>query len=241
MPRTQSVTPARAHQSAKPPHLPGLNGRSVRRLRELRALRSLRSVLVAAVSAGALLVAASVAVPAYAEATAAPPPPPLQVLSVSPTAIVAAVERDGYSVTAPPPVQWPTAAHSGISSSFGPRAAPCSGCSSYHQGVDFDAGYGTEVRAMAAGVVVERNDPFLGALGNHVTIQHEIDGQVLTTVYGHMQYGYTSLSVGDTVKVGQVIGLVGSTGASTGPHLHFEIRIGGSAINPLPWLYAHIG
>lgn len=185
--------------------------------------------------------AASIGVPAYAEALAVPEySPPLQVLTVSSSAHIAAVERDGYTVTAPPPVQWPTALHTKISDGYGPRASPCNGCSSMHLGTDFDAGYGAEVRAIAAGVVVKANEPFSGSLGNFVSIEHEIDGQAVTSVYGHMQYDSSPLKVGDTVKVGQFVGLVGSTGATTGPHLHFELWIGGSSVNPVEWLRAHI-
>ncbi len=242
VPRITSVPSSRVTPLATPPRLPGLNGRSVRHLSDIHAVRTLRRAFVTSIAVIAFLIAASVTVPAYAQAAAAPPPPPPpQVLSVSPTAVITAVERDGYSVTAPPPVQWPTVQHTQISDGFGSRVPPCDGCSSFHAGVDFIAGWGAEVHAMAAGVVVEVNDPMYSSLGNHLMIQHSIDGHVVTTVYGHMQYGVTSLSVGDPVKVGQVIGLVGSTGASTGPHLHFEIRVDDSPVSPTDWLYAEIG
>lgn len=265
VPRSQSALPLRAQPQETAPRvppkvaagvsepkspgsnllgsrLPGLNGRSVRQLRHLRAVHSVRRVLVSAIAAIAVLVAAGLTAPAYAQAIAAPelPVTPPQTFSTAPTATIASVERDGYTVTAPPPVQWPTVNHSTISDGFGPRVSPCSGCSSNHPGVDILAGWGAEVHATAAGVVTETNSPFGASLGNHIMIQHEVDGQSVTSVYGHMQYGSTSLSVGDTVKVGQVIGLVGSTGASTGPHLHFEIRINDSAVNPIHWLQAHI-
>lgn len=206
-------------------------------------MRALPRFVVSGVAALAVLIAASVTVPAYAESTAnpLPPPPPPQTLSVSAAAETTAVFRDGYSVTAPPPIQWPTVQHTQISDGFGPRVPPCDGCSSFHAGVDINAGWGAEVHAMAAGVVIDANNPMYSSLGVHLIIQHSIDGQTVTTVYGHMQYGSTTLNVGDSVKVGQVIGLVGSTGASTGPHLHFEIRVEGTPVNPLDWLYARIG
>lgn len=247
-PRTPRTAAAGGTES-KPPglivsgsRLPGLNGRSVRRLLHLRTVHSARRVLATALSAVAVLVAAGLTAPAYAQAVAEPeqPAPPPQVFTAATSAVVAAVERDGYTATAPPPVQWPTVNHSTISDGFGPRASPCSGCSSNHPGVDILAGWGAEVHAIAAGVVVATNDPFSASLGNHLMIQHEVDGQTLTSVYGHLQYGSTPLSVGDTVKVGHTIGLVGSTGASTGPHLHFEIRINDSAVNPTHWLQDHI-
>lgn len=205
-------------------------------------MRSVRRAFASFIAIVAVVVTASVTVPAYAQAAAAPPPPPPppQLLTVSTSAVAPDVARDGYTATAPPPVQWPTALHTQISDGYGPRVPPCDGCSSFHTGVDFIAGWGNDVRAMAAGVVVEVNDPMYSSLGNHLMIEHSIDGQTVTTIYGHMQYGFTSLNVGDTVKVGQVIGLVGSTGASTGPHLHFEIKVDGSSVNPLDWMYAHI-
>ena len=202
-------------------------------------MRFIQRALVCCAVTVATLAAASVAVPAYVEATAATARTPHQSFTVAAVATTPTVERDGYTVTPPPPVQWPTVPNTRVAGGFGGRVSPCDGCSSFHLGADLDAGWGVEVHAMAAGVVIETNSPFLSALGNHMTIQHEMDGHVITTVYAHMQYGSTSLSVGDAVKVGQVIGLVGSTGASTGPHLHFEIRIDGSAVDPLAWLRAH--
>ncbi|HEY8913711.1 MAG TPA: M23 family metallopeptidase [Lacisediminihabitans sp.] len=235
---TQPVAPAT-------PSLPALNGRSVRNLRHVRTVRLLRrNVAVVAVGFAALLVGA-VAMPAYAQATAPPAyvAPVLQQFAASESLPSPVVERnDSYSVTVPPPLQWPVGAGTPISDGFGPRVSPCAGCSSQHEGVDFDPGYGATVHAIAAGVVVETNNPGYAALGVHVAIEHVIDGQTIVSAYGHMQTGSMHLKVGDIVHVGEPIGLVGSTGASTGAHLHFEIRQGGTTpVDPRAWMHAHLG
>ncbi len=144
--------------------------------------------------------------------------------------------REEFVISQYTPVQWPIAPSSDISSGFGWRVAPCSwGCSSDHQGVDFDPGYGTAIHAIADGVVVQSASD--GGLGQHVVIEHEVDGRMVQSVYGHMIYGSQTVGVGTVVKRGQILGSVGSTGASTGPHLHFEIRPGGGeAVEPLGWL-----
>jgi murein DD-endopeptidase MepM/ murein hydrolase activator NlpD len=243
-----------AHAAAIHATLPGLNRRSVRNLRHLSLVRSVRRY-VAVIAA--LFVAALVAgfgVPAYAHSLETPPAPVIQTFSVPASVSAPAVAslsakvadsviaRDGYAVTSPPSLQWPVDSTSPISSGFGPRVSPCSGCSSYHEGADFDPGYGAPVHAIAAGVVVETNDPGWAALGIHVAIQHVIGGQVVTSAYGHMQVGSMRLKVGDVVYPGEVVGLVGSTGASTGAHLHFEIRVGGTTpVDPIAWMHAHLG
>lgn len=215
----------------------------MRHLRQLHTLRSLRRGIALASAAFVIVVlGAGYGIPAYAQAVAEPVPPAAQTLTVPADVAGATVIRDSYTVTDPPPLQWPVPSGTPIADGFGPRVAPCGGCSSFHEGVDFDAGYGAEVHAIAAGVVVETNDPGYSSLGVHVTIQHLIGGEAVTSVYGHMQTGSMPLKVGDVVAVGQVIGLVGSTGASTGAHLHFEVRLGGTrAVNPLAWLHARLG
>ncbi len=239
--RIRALPPVPAEHS---PELPALNGRSVRNLRHVRAVKAVRGGVAGAAASFAVVVALGFAVPAYAAATATPPirEMPLQSLSVSEFAPVEGVARDAYGVTVPPPLQWPVSASSPISDGYGPRAAPCSGCSSNHQGVDFDPGNGTPVRAIAAGVVVETNDPGWAALGIHAAIRHVINGQTVTSAYGHMQVGSMPLRVGDVVYAGEIIGRVGSTGASTGAHLHFEIRVGGTTpVDPLAWMRARLG
>lgn len=148
--------------------------------------------------------------------------------------------REQFQVITFTPVQWPLAPTTDISSGFGWRVAPCSwGCSSDHKGVDFDPGYGASIHVVADGVVVESSSD--GGLGQHLIIKHDIDGKMVETVYGHMIYGSNTVGVGDKVKMGEVIGHVGSTGASTGPHLHFEVRPGGGdAIEPLAWLKKYV-
>ncbi|NSC24309.1 M23 family metallopeptidase [Streptomyces albus subsp. chlorinus] len=104
-----------------------------------------------------------------------------------------------------------------------------------HTGIDFHAGMNTPVRSVAAGEVVEAGNG--GAYGNNIVIKHK-DGTY--TQYGHLNS--IGVSVGQTVKAGQQIGLSGSTGNSSGPHLHFEARTGpeyGSDMDPIAYLRQH--
>ena len=81
-----------------------------------------------------------------------------------------------------------------------------------------------------------------GGLGNHVTIDHIVDGQLVTTTSAHMQSGSVMVSVGQAVRAGDQIGRVGNTGASTGPHLHFELRLGGTdPVDAYAWISARVG
>lgn len=104
-----------------------------------------------------------------------------------------------------------------------------------HEGVDVEAPALTEIYAVADGVVETSSEAFYG-YGVAVQIRHNIGGHSVLTTYGHMTYGSRVVVEGDTVKAGQLIGLVGSTGRSTGNHLHFETRIDGTLVDPLAWL-----
>ena len=126
-----------------------------------------------------------------------------------------------------------------ISSDFGWRVAPCGACSSDHQGVDFVPGEGEPVMAILNGVVAEAG--INQGYGYWVKIEHIVpitEGEVerWETVYAHLKAGSIpdDVGVGANVKRGQVIGAVGSTGISTGPHLHFELHIDGEVTDPLP-------
>lgn len=117
-----------------------------------------------------------------------------------------------------------------ITSDYGVRLHPIQGVYTYHDGIDIgNAGYGAPVVAAADGVVVYAG--VMGGYGNCVMINH---GDGVVTLYGHGQTILTS--VGENVSQGDVIMLVGSTGNSTGPHLHFEVRKDGVATNPIPYL-----
>ena len=106
-------------------------------------------------------------------------------------------------------------------------AALCPG--GFHTGLDMAMPQGSPIRAAGAGLAYPFQDA--GRYGNHVLIQ-EPGG--VSTVYGHMVR--TAVAWGQPVRAGDVIGYVGSTGNSTGPHLHFEVRWGGVPVDPLPWL-----
>ena len=117
----------------------------------------------------------------------------------------------------------------GISSGFGYRSDPITGAGAYHPGLDFRGPVGSPIHAAAQGTV-----SFVGqrsGYGNVVEIAH---GNGLLTRYAHMSA--FRARAGQRVKAGDVIGLIGSTGRSTGPHLHFEVRINDRAVNPRPFL-----
>ena len=136
------------------------------------------------------------------------------------------------------PIQYPFPVGVPISAAFG-SIAYLSEFATPHNGVDLTPGEGAEIHAVAAGTVRIATESG-GDYGVTVLIDHIIDGQLVSTRYGHMQYGSLTVSAGDTVTAGQVIGNVGQTGKATGPHLHFEVLLGGTThTDPIPWMYEH--
>lgn len=121
--------------------------------------------------------------------------------------------------------QWP-ATSTYITSKYGNRVHPIFGTTKFHSGVDVGAGAGTNVTAADGGTVSVAT--YSSSYGNYVMIYHS-DGT--STLYAHMSA--LAVSQGDTVNKGDVLGYVGDTGWANGPHLHFEIRVGGSTVDPL--------
>ncbi len=127
-----------------------------------------------------------------------------------------------------------------LTSEYGPRVHPISGESSFHTGTDFAAPDGTPILAAADGTVTVAE--FSGGYGGLIVIEHTLNGQTVATAYGHMWETGIHVQPGDTVAAGQHIGDIGSSGNSTGPHLHFEVRHGGTDgehTDPAAWLNAH--
>ena len=142
--------------------------------------------------------------------------------------ILSAIENENYrrDVT---PSQWPTAGGE-ITSYFGGRSNPFGGYDyTWHSGLDIANYYGAPVYAAASGYVQQSG--WYGGYGRYIRISHDFG---LETAYGHMSS--LVVSAGEYVKKGQVIGYVGSSGYSTGPHLHFEVLKYGKQVNPLNYL-----
>ena len=143
-----------------------------------------------------------------------------------------------YSVTNTGKIRWPFPIVVPISSGFGGRVAPCFGCSSYHQGLDFNPTEGTPFYAVAAGEVTQVTDDAWG-LGKWVVISHTVGDQSFQSLYAHMIRDSTGVRVGQQVQAGDYIGRVGNSGTSTGAHLHFEILVDGTPVDPFDWLKRH--
>lgn len=215
---------------------------------------SIGTVAASALDAGAVIETTTSA-PSLAEGAAPAEVPPSQVLATAPDdSALPVANRDDWSVTSyaelmrlqygnrsfmyattgAGAVRWPFPFAAEISSGFGNRSAPCRGCSSYHQGLDFVPGYGTPIQSIADGTVTFAG--WGGGYGLHVILEHVINGQKVTTLYAHMAPNSTPLSAGDTVAAGDYLGQVGDTGLSTAPHLHFELKLDGVAVDPFAWL-----
>ncbi len=136
------------------------------------------------------------------------------------------------------PIQWPFPVGVPISAAYG-SSSYLAEFSSAHSGVDLTPGEGAEIHAVAAGTVRIATESG-GDYGVTVLIDHVIDGQVVSTRYGHMQYGSLTVTQGQKVTAGQIIGKVGQTGKATGPHLPLEVLLAGTTTSdPMPWLYEH--
>ena len=116
-----------------------------------------------------------------------------------------------------------------LTSSYGMRTHPVLGGRRAHKGVDLAAPTGTPVYASADGVI-SRADWF-SSYGLYISIEH---GGNIQTRYGHLSR--LNVAAGQPIKKGDLIGYVGSTGRSTGPHLHYEVRVDGLAVNPIPYM-----
>lgn len=123
---------------------------------------------------------------------------------------------------------WPTPSCKYVTSGYGNRTISLYGYERFHAGIDIGAGMGSAIVAADGGTVIVSS--YDGGYGNYIMINHG-DGRV--TLYGHMSS--RAVSAGSAVTKGQVIGYVGSTGNSTGPHLHFEVRVNGGTVNPLQY------
>lgn len=132
------------------------------------------------------------------------------------------------TTSAPGALSWPVSGT--ITSPFGYRRNPFGGGMEFHQGLDIAAPMGTTITAAAAGTVISAG--WYGGYGNYILIDH---GGGMATGYGHCSQIF--VSVGQQVQKGQAIGAVGSTGASTGPHVHFEVRINGKPVDPAAYLH----
>jgi murein DD-endopeptidase MepM/ murein hydrolase activator NlpD len=131
------------------------------------------------------------------------------------------------------PYRKPVVGEVEFTSGFGVRSDPFLGRPAMHTGLDFRAAMGDPVRATANGKVISSG--WAGGYGRMVEIDH---GNGLSTRFGHLSQ--INVKVGDLIKIGQVIGEVGSTGRSTGPHLHYETRIDGDAVDPQKFLRAGV-
>ena len=150
----------------------------------------------------------------------------LNVLDAQISSVRSAVERRQLLANATPSI-WPTTGW--LTSDFGGRTDPFTGGRDYHAGLDISADKGKPVRATADGTISEAG--WSGNYGNMVLVSHRYG---LSTRYGHLSY--MTVARGQTVRRGDVIGYVGSTGRSTSPHLHYEVLLNGQAINPLRFL-----
>ncbi len=140
------------------------------------------------------------------------------------------VSDPGYTYTGSGAFTWPLGTSGRITSPYGNRIHPISGTYKMHTGVDIAAPKGTPVLAAESGTVITVKELSTG-YGHYVVISH---GSNIVTLYGHMSAIY--VSVGETVSRGQQIGGVGTTGSSTGNHLHFEVRQNGSPVNPMGYI-----
>ena len=144
--------------------------------------------------------------------------------SMDKTGIAAPASIAGVSVPSRMPLDDAT-----LTSDYGSRIHPVLGGRRNHNGVDLAQPTGTPVYATADGIVSKAD--YWGSYGNYIQIEH---GGEMETRYAHLS-GY-AVAAGEQVRKGQLIGFVGSTGRSTGPHLHYEVRVAGQAVDPTPYM-----
>lgn len=254
----------RPHTALRRPPLPVATAPGAPEARRVSTRRA-PSLLTATGAAAAAVLFAAAALPGPTSAAAAPVAPlaaasPEQTLTVTAAAVDPTLQRDSFTISAAAApasasgravgavgavtgggdVQWPFPGPVPMSSGFGYRIAPCASCSTAHQGLDLTPGLGTAIGAAAGGRV--RVAGWHSEFGQYAIIDHQINGQLVSTLYAHMTPGSSPLRTGQQVAAGDRVGLVGSSGRSTGAHLHLEVHQGGTTpINPETWLRTYAG
>lgn len=211
------------------------NARRARRVAEAERTRlaALRSEQEAAHAAAAVRESEEQALLGGIQARKAEYERRVAALQAESDAVAAALQARRPGPASPPPargsgrLRYPINAP--VTSEYGWRVHPVYGTRKLHAGMDFGAAYGSAIHAAGSGVVVTAG--WMGGYGNAVVIDH---GGGVATLYGHQSR--LAVSAGRRVSAGQVVGYVGSTGLSTGPHLHFEVRVNGSPVNPRGYL-----
>jgi murein DD-endopeptidase MepM/ murein hydrolase activator NlpD len=135
--------------------------------------------------------------------------------------------RENREVLASTPSIWPSEGY--LTSTFGRRSSPFGTGADFHRGIDIANRIGTPVRSPAKGVITYTG--WDGGYGNCIVINH---GNNISTRYAHLQH--MSAKLGQVVNRGDIIGAVGNSGRSTGPHLHYEVRLSGVCVNPLRYI-----
>jgi murein DD-endopeptidase MepM/ murein hydrolase activator NlpD len=143
----------------------------------------------------------------------------------------------GYVVNNTGVIRWPFNSAVPVVSPFGPRVAPCRGCSTFHNGTDFGTGDKAPIYAVAAGTVTASE--MAGSFGQYISIDSVVAGHSFTAIYAHMTAGSETVQVGDVVTEGEPLGLTGCTGECTGAHLDFEININNVPVDSFVWLKAN--
>ena len=138
----------------------------------------------------------------------------------------------GYTFRARSLVNYPFATPVALTDTFGYRTAPVA---QFHDAQDFAAAAGTQILVIADGIVREAGNATDGC-GFALTVEHEIDGQRVTSRYCHMQSDSHTWKVGDSVEMGDPAGKVGATGLAFGAHLHFALRVNDKPVDPMPFL-----
>jgi murein DD-endopeptidase MepM/ murein hydrolase activator NlpD len=204
--------------------------------------RQVAEAEAAAVAQAAQQAAADAAARAAAEAQAAADRAAQEAARPAPVTSSPSVPAPTVPRPAPAPVVvapvssggWSNPSAGYISSGYGPRLQrPVPGVGAFHYGTDIASSCGTSIRAANSGTVVAST--WLGTYGNWILIDH---GNGVQTGYAHIQNGGRLVGVGAQVSAGQTIALMGTTGASSGCHLHFEVRQNGARINPVPFMAA---
>jgi murein DD-endopeptidase MepM/ murein hydrolase activator NlpD len=253
--RGAAVSPVAARSGSTHPPRTTVRKRIAKALVSVMALALAAAFAIATAGSPLLFSSASASASATSSVSSEKPTSTIDVQHISASADTTPISRDsvqalsarelydlqtgdvGYTVNNSGPIRWPFNSAVPVVSPFGPRVAPCRGCSTFHNGTDFGTGDKAPIYAVAAGTVSASEMD--GSFGQYISVDSVVAGHAFTAIYAHMTAGSETVQVGDTVTEGEPLGLTGCTGECTGAHLDFEININGVPVDSFVWLKAN--